>query len=81
MAKKPTFAFLFPSVEAAEDFLKYASAHMKSSLAQHPVNNSVVDKKRVLVSGTGSNVYDWQMRCELVEYARSLGGDVLPKHV
>ena len=68
-------------IREAIHYGKYASAHMKSSLAQHPVNNSVVDKKRVLVSGTGSNVYDWQMRCELVEYARSLGGDVVPKHV
>ena len=75
MAKKPTFAFQFPSQEAAETFLHYANEHSGSTLAQHPVNNS-----RVLVRGTGSNVYDYNMRCDLVEKARSLGGDVVPKY-
>ena len=80
MAKKPTFAFQFPSQEAAETFLHYANEHSGSTLAQHPVSNSIADKKRVLVRGTGSNVYDYNMRCDLVEKARSLGGDVVPKH-
>ena len=55
MAKKPTFAFQFPSQEAAETFLHYATEHSGSTLAQYPVNNSVAENKSETSFHTGTN--------------------------
>lgn len=66
--------FVLPSDEAGKSFKDYAFEHVHTNLVQFTVANSKVDRKRVLVRGTGSFMFDTNMKEELVSYAHQLGG-------
>ena len=53
--------------------------HQKSKIVQHPQQNGVQDKLRVLVTGSGSNVYDMLLRKDLSKQAEVLGGRLVSK--
>ena len=79
MQKRPTFVFQFSSEKDASSFREYAFSHSQTTLAQHPVRNSVPDKSRVLVRGIGSTVYDIYLEKELEAKAHSMGGVLINK--
>ena len=69
----------FPAEEAANQFYSLAMFHQKSKIVQHPQQNGVQDSLRVLVTGSGSNVYDMLLRLDLTKQAEALGGRLVPK--
>ena len=79
MVKKPAYMYEFPTEEAANQFYSLAMFHQKSKIVQHPQQNGVQDSLRVLVTGSGSNVYDMLLRLDLTKQAEALGGRLVPK--
>lgn len=74
MSKKPCFKYHFQNVQGAEDFLRYATEQIACSYAQHPLNNGIRDKYRVLVTGSGSMNYDMYLQSSLDKMATVCGG-------
>lgn len=66
--------FVFPTEKAGQEFKDYSFEHLHTSQAQFTVTNSKVNKTRVLVRGTGSLLYDGNMKSDLMKYAEKLGG-------
>ena len=79
MSRKPTYAYLFASEADASEFLKCANKHCNSSFAQHPQKNGVPDSKRVLVTGSGSTIFDLILKEYLDQKADELDGVYQPR--
>ena len=79
MVKKPAYMYEFPTEEAANQFYSLAMYHQKSKIVQHPQQNGVQDKLRVLVTGSGSNVYDMLLVRICPNKLRSLEEDLYQK--
>lgn len=80
--KKPTYLFIFPNERSASKFLGVASRYSNLSSAVHPYDGKErcsLDKRRVLVIGCGSFVFDSVMRADLEAKAVKLGGYYMPK--
>lgn len=75
--KKQAYLFMFPSNEAAASFLVLANQHSSTSYAQHPLNDDGLGSRyldRVLVTGSGSFVFDLALTEYLSEKAKEFGG-------
>ena len=68
------FSFEFPTASSSASFLKAGSSEFASAHFQHPQNNGVVDKTRVLVAGTGSMTYDLMLLEYLEQKSAELCG-------
>lgn len=80
---KPTYLFIFSDEENASQFLTIANNYSNSSSAQHPYaqdKRCSLDKRRVLVVGCGSIVFDTAMKADLEAKAEKLGGYYMPKN-
>lgn len=81
-AKKPAFLFIFSDNQSSEEFLAVANKHSDVSYAQHPLDDNGRGARilnRVLVTGTGSHLFDLSLREELEKIAVTLGGYYSPK--
>lgn len=66
--------FVFKTEEAGKAFKAYAYEHCHTRQVQFCVHASRVDMKRVLVKGTGSFMFDTNMKSDLLKRAHELGG-------
>lgn len=78
--KKPCYRFIFPDADSAESFFKRASQDRDATRVQHPyshVKRVTQDDKQVYVNGSGSTLFDVNLRARLIEAADELGGHIL----
>lgn len=80
--KGTTTAYLFGDESSATEFCKYAEGRYASAMVQFPYDSSGKsrDKKKVLVTGTGSMNHDLFMDKDLKQMVSVLGGEVMPHH-
>lgn len=78
MSRKPAYAYTFSTEKQAATFLDFAQNYYKSGFAQHPQRDAIPDKLRVLVTGTGSLLFDSQLKEALDIKATELGGVYQP---
>lgn len=80
--KKPCFRFIFPDVGAAKVFFTHASEDRDTTRVQHPycsVHRVSEDPTQVFVTGTGSLIFDANLRERLMKVADELGGHILER--
>lgn len=80
MSKKPAFMYSFKDSSSASTFLDRANQDPKSSFAQHPIDATMQkrDEKKVLVTGSGSLLFDTNLKNALDRLAEELGGTYEP---
>ena len=81
---RPTYLFVFEDQAKAHSFLEFANAQNSTTIVQHPLSGKGHggdrDLNRVLITGSGSLLFDANLREELTRKAQELGGDLLPKN-
>ena len=78
-SKKPCLRFMFPDQDSAEIFFKRANQDHDATQVQHQYGAGQVtqDKTKVYVRGTGSFIFDLNLRERLNKAANELGGHML----
>ena len=84
MSKMPkkTFHFIFPDELRGKEFLSFASSQVHSTIVQHPLSiagRGARMKDEVLVTGSGSILFDINLLDVLIKKSEELGGYLMPK--
>ncbi len=80
MSKKPAYMYKFNDETAAATFLEQANQLRESKFVQHPIDakTQVRDPKKVLVTGSGSLIFDTNLKNKLDSLASELDGSYEP---
>ena len=79
---RPSYCFIFQSPAEADKFFDFANQRQDTTIVQHPLSADGSGnrlKHQVLVTGTGSMLFDTNLKNELVALATTLGGCLMPK--
>ena len=79
--QKPSWMFVFSDEHQSELFLRFAHGQFNSSIVQHPfsADGRTRDLLRVLVTASGSQIFDISLKNVLEQKAVELGGYYMPK--
>lgn len=78
---RPCYCFDFPTVEDSKKFFNFANSLKDTHLVQHPYSSDGRGKrldKQVLVTGSGSQLFDLNLKKQLMDKAHELGGNMVP---
>ena len=79
---RPSYCFIFQTPADADKFFDFAKRRQDTSIVQHPLNSDGSGNRlmhQVLVTGTGSFLFDTNLKNDLVAMAATLGGCLMPK--
>jgi len=79
---RPSYCFIFQSPAEADKFFDFANQRQDTTIVQHPLSSDGSGnrlKHQVLVTGTGSMLFDTNLKNDLVGMATTLGGYLMPK--
>lgn len=79
---RPSYCFIFQSPAEADKFFDFANHRQDTTIVQHPLCSDGSGnrlKHQVLVTGTGSMLFDTNLKNDLVATAATLGGHLMEK--